>query len=1083
MNTLLFSDINATDLEILDHIPIGILHINVDGIITFSNSKSLAILEEKKENIEGQLMDKIPLLDVSGKPIDKATSPIFNVLQNGISIEGERLRFEQTDGYKELVCDLVPLFSTPKEVCGCLLTFKVSDSQMKLEEQSEERDRYSNESVNAGFWEYSIREKKMTFVGEKVKGILGYSIEERSEEGFWENRIHPNDKGWVVPYHQEQVRLGKSHEYEYRFRKKDGEYIWIRDVIDVEVEDGEPILLRGLMVDISDQRTISKRLVESEMHTDKLVKEAPFSISIYNMKGILVNANEAFNETWQLNKKELIGKFNIFKEKKFTEKSIQTAIKKAFKGQKGAIVTKIDFDEISKDFSINYFPLLDTSGQLSRVVFVTEDITARTDAEHQAKIGEALKQEILNSLDDAILVVDKDGAIISINKRLEIYLKKSPYNNVSVGGNVFSFIDFFEDKELVKSGFERVLNRSATFFDYETKLADNKWYNLKVTQLKKPYGAVISWQNINTRKEIEIALEKSLKKYRNIYNRAPVMMHSINSKAEIMSVSDFWLEKMGYERKEVIGRKTLEFVTEETTVEAKKKIKDFFKKGYAKNEPYQFRTKDGEILEVLLSATSEYDDDGKFERSLAGMVDVTELKNTERQLVENRKNLLEAQRISKIGNYELNLLDDTLVPSTEVNAMMGLSKKDRDISVLDKLLHVSDKEEFFQKLRLAARSGEDFFHIFRINHLKSKRVRWISARGKIRQNESGVNYKMIGTFQDISEQKVAEDKIRRLSDRILLATELAEIGVWEYSSDTQEVYWDLQMHEIFETTSKPIENIKELEAYVVKEDKALIDDIVAKIEKGARFIECDLRLQINDQLKYVRTYTRIIREPNSDVTRFIGVMYDNTTDKELQLKLENSLEEKNVLLKEVHHRVKNNMQLVSSILALKSYDLKDSDAKNLFSEINDRIKSMAVIHDQLYKFYNVSEINIAEYLNHIAGELRILFGTTETSIEVDSDDIVFEVDKALLFGLIVSELVSNAFKHSFNAKKKGVVNIIFKRRKKKNFLSVLNSGQPIPKNILEEKSIGLGISLIKTFARQLNGELTISSKNGFQIEF
>lgn len=964
MSTAAISESETSHEDLLNQISVGILHVNLDGVISFANECCAEILGIKRSELTGRRYFDLSLDHVSqnGLPIEEKDLPLSKVISTGKAVKNFVVGVAVEKQIVWISGSASPFYDPQQELIGGVLSISDTTGMVQLEKENEEKARKNmqlSESVHAVFWEWSLVEDRMIFVSPRVKEMLGYTAEERSVNGFWQGKIHPDDKEWTISFHESQIALGRSHEFQYRFEKKDGEYTWIKDIIDVLVENGKPVLLKGLMVDISRQKTISQKLEESE----------------------------------------------------------------------------------------------------------------------------ALKQEILNSLEDAILVVDKDGTIISINKRLEIYLKKSPYLDVKVGGNVFSFVDFFEEKDLIQSGFEKVLKRTATFFDYETKLADGKWYNLKVTQLKTPYGAVISWQNINTRKEIEIALEKSLKKYRNIYNRAPVMMHSINSKAEIMSVSDFWLEKMGYERKEVIGKRTIDFVTEETQEDALKKVKNFFKIGYSKNVPYQFRTKSGEVLEVLLSATSEYDEEGNFERSLAGMVDVTELKKTERELVENRQNLLEAQRISRIGNYEFDLNNYGFAPSPEAMAMLGLSEDQIDLRTLASVLHISDKDEFLEKLANSIRTGEDFFHIYRIHHMKSGMTRWISARGKVKKDEAGTFCKMIGTLQDISEQKVAEDKIRRLSDRILLATELAEIGVWESSSENDEVYWDKQMYEIFGRKQAPVKNLKELANLVMKDDVRVLEEFNKKIKNGARFIESDLRLIVNNEIKYVRTYTRIIRDSNAHVNRYIGVMYDNTRDKKLQLKLETSLEEKNVLLKEVHHRVKNNMQLVSSILALKSYELEDANAKKLFAEINDRIRSMAVIHDQLYKFYNVSEINISDYLNHIARELRILLGTTNTEIIVDADDKVFEVDKVLLFGLIVSELVSNAFKHSFNIKKQGNVHIIFKKEGKVNSLSVLNDGERVPENILKEKSAGLGISLIKTFAKQLNGELTLSEKNGFQIVF
>ncbi|MEM6831034.1 MAG: PAS domain S-box protein, partial [Bacteroidota bacterium] len=811
----------------------------------------------------------------------------------------------------------------------------------------------------------------------------------------------------------------------------------------------------------------------------------PFSICIHNQDGVLINANPAFEKVWDVKIEDLIGKFNLKKEKSFKPKKFASVIANVFKGQSGDFISQFETPKGNiKDLHVHYFPLKDAESNAYNIIFITEDITARLSAEKEAVEGEAMKQSILDSLEDALLVVNKKGKILSVNQRLQNYLARSKYPSANVGDNVLKFLDYFEERKILKDGLENVLNRTSTFFDYEVKLADRKWYNLKVTQLKKPTGAVISWQNINTRKEIEIALEKSLKKYRNIYNRAPVMMHSMNAEAEIMSVSDFWLEKMGYERKEVIGKKITDFLADESFKEMQGKLIEFYKKKFLRNEPYHFKTKNGEIIEVLLSAASEYDEMGNFERSLTGMVDVTELRNTERALKKSQRNLIDAQRISKIGNYELNLKNYFFNPSAELTAMLGFDSEASGIQEIGNLVYPDDRKEFIQKLDNCRATGEDFFHVFRILHLKTGKTRWISGRGKI-VSGSGVGHdRMVGTFQDISEQRVAEEKIQRLSDRILLATELAKIGVWEHSEEDQEVYWDKNMFEIFDPVKTPIKGVKELSKYIVREETQLFWGIIKKIKLGFRFVEGDLKVKVGGGVKYLKTHTRIIRDENDKISRVIGVLYDITEDKKLQLKLESSLEEKNILLKEVHHRVKNNMQLVSSILALKSYDLNDEESKRTFDEVNERIKSMAVIHDQLYKFYNVSEINIAEYLNHIAGELSVLLGTEKTEIKVEADDKQFDVDKMLLFGLIVSELVSNAFKHSFKGMNKGKVQIIFKTLGSgHNYLAVLNDGKPIPQNIFDNESSGLGLSLIKTFVKQLNGLLSIHPENGIIIRF
>ena len=234
--------------------------------------------------------------------------------------------------------------------------------------------------------------------------------------------------------------------------------------------------------------------------------------------------------------------------------------------------------------------------------------------------------------------------------------------------------------------------------------------------------------------------------------------------------------------------------------------------------------------------------------------------------------------------------------------------------------------------------------------------------------------------------------------------------------------------------------------------------------------------------KYLRNFVRVLRNQKGDLKGLIGVAYDITEDKMLQMKLESSLEEKNVLVKEVHHRVKNNLQLISSILALKSYELEESRSKSIFDEVDSRIKAMSVVHDKLYTFKNVSEIDLNEYLNHISSELQILFGTELIDFKVESDKVILDVEKALSIGQIVSELVSNAIKHSFDKGKEGTIKITLHKEEGKLALRVLNNGRKLPADVLETNS-GLGISLLKTFTKQLQGEVALDPENGIRVRF
>ncbi len=1069
--------------------PFGVIQVDLSGIVIYANASSFKLLGVKNESDLVGVHYESFQWDQFGKdckPLRKQDHSLYAVL-NHEKVITSRIQGAIVNGHRRwFSVNAAPIYNDANELVGGISNFAdITDKIAEGEKQQQDADRYRIliENINAVVWETNIGSQTFSYISPKVKELFGFPQNEWLKEGFWQSRIYEDDKEHVIAYERHKASDVDNYQLEYRIVHKNGSLIWVRDLVEVVKMDGEPRILRGLMLDISDQKNARLQLKESEQRYKQMITEAPYAISIYNKDGLLIAANSKCEEYWQVDLNEYIGKFNIHENDLFTKQSQIDTINRAFSGLSGEVTTKIPLTHSgdSRHYRIKYYPLFNSKNELDNVVYITEDITENIEAEEKIKQEEALKQGVLDALDEAILVVDGSGIVISINKNLKAYVKNRSFSELSIGKSVFDFIKFLDNSDFLRSGLESILSQEIRVLDHEVKLGDGIWYNMRATPLDTPFGAVIAWQNINTRKEIEMALEKSLKKYRNIYNKAPVMMHSINEKLEIVSVSDFWLEKMGYERNEVIGKTPVDFLSEDSMSAVAGNLKKLFSEGSVKNVEYKYRKKSGELMNVLLSAVAEYDENGNFERSITGMLDVTDLKAAEQKLQESQFKLLESQRISKIANYEYETLTGDFEPSDEMVAMMGFSKDQRDISVIQELIHPEDVTEFATKLEKCIREGKDFFHIYRIKHLRTGKIKWISGRGKMIKNERGKVVKMIGTVQDITEQKFAEQKIKRLTDRILLATEIANLGVWEYDRETDEIFWEDQMYAIFTNTKEPL-SLKELQANFVDSDKEFVTEGLRLIRSGINFLEGEMRLNIQDEVKYLRSFTRILRDHNGKLRGMVGVIYDITIDKKLQMQLESSLDEKNVLIKEVHHRVKNNMQLISSILALKSYELEDDKSKVIFEEINLRIKAMSVIHDNLYTFDNVSEIDIGEYLKSISSKLQIIQGTTGIKIKVESDNIILDVEKALLIGLVVSELVGNAIKHGFVNRKGGKIEIIFKKKDDLYSLTVVNDGAKIPVDVLQ-RSTGLGVSLVKTFVKQLNGKIVTTENNGFTVSF
>jgi two-component sensor histidine kinase/PAS domain-containing protein len=462
------------------------------------------------------------------------------------------------------------------------------------------------------------------------------------------------------------------------------------------------------------------------------------------------------------------------------------------------------------------------------------------------------------------------------------------------------------------------------------------------------------------------------------------------------------------------------------------------------------------------------------------------LKKAERQLKHNREDLLEAQSIARIGNFELDFSKQTFTSSTVFDQILEIGNaQQKRFELFKEVVPGGDFPSLTTIFNKVFSEKKSLEYVGAFKTLKSHRTVWLQCLGRI-VSENGIAIKMVGTIQDVTKNKTAEIEIQKLSDRLKLAMEGANIGVWEADLVSGKLHWEATMYDLFQV-EPPIqmEKLNELVGNVHLDDKTVVEKIKADLAKGIELIDYDFRIILPEGTRHLRAITRQIKAPSGKAYRMVGVVIDISRDRELLKRLEQSLSDKDILIKEVHHRVKNNMQMISSILAIKALDLTDQDSKNIFEDCTVRIKSMAVVHDQLYRFYNVSEIDISGYLHHLLSGLNALMGGQSGNyvIEIESEEFKMDVDIALLCGLIVSELVANAFKHGFKGHSEGKIQVIFKNDGVKRRLLVTNTGNLMPEDVLEIKTTSLGMSLIRTFTTQLSGQVSKHPNNGILIEF
>lgn len=196
-----------------------------------------------------------------------------------------------------------------------------------------------------------------------------------------------------------------------------------------------------------------------------------------------------------------------------------------------------------------------------------------------------------------------------------------------------------------------------------------------------------------------------------------------------------------------------------------------------------------------------------------------------------------------------------------------------------------------------------------------------------------------------------------------------------------------------------------------------------------------------------------------------------------------ALKEKELLVKEVHHRVKNNFQIIASLLELQAKSITDEKALAFANESKNRLKSMALIHQKLYQDKE-GLINFDQYIRQLINEVSALHNSKDkVDIHIFTNNLFFDIDTALPLGLIVNELVTNAYKYAFSNTINGVLHItINKINNGKYKLTVLDNGPGIPNEYSAKSSEGFGLNLVNRLVKQLNGTLSIYNNNGTCIE-
>ncbi len=277
-------------------------------------------------------------------------------------------------------------------------------------------------------------------------------------------------------------------------------------------------------------------------------------------------------------------------------------------------------------------------------------------------------------------------------------------------------------------------------------------------------------------------------------------------------------------------------------------------------------------------------------------------------------------------------------------------------------------------------------------------------------------------------------------------------------------------------------------------DRIHPDDLASVLGCVSQLLEmeqltCEYRFLHRDgSYRWLRDGMKLLRDPQGQPVEIIGSIIDITDRKWAEDQIHASLEEKEVLLKEIHHRVKNNLQVISSLLKLQAGYIKDDRILEVFKESQNRVRAMALIHEKLYQSDDLAKTDFAEYVRSLVTDLFRSYSVSSRLIKlnVQVENVRLSIDTAIPCGLIINELISNSLKYAFSPGQAGEITIHLSSKTEDYYtLIVQDNGSGLPTDLNFRNTRSLGLQLVCSLTKQLHGTIDLECQHGavFKITF
>jgi PAS domain S-box-containing protein len=609
------------------------------------------------------------------------------------------------------------------------------------------------------------------------------------------------------------------------------------------------------------------------------------------------------------------------------------------------------------------------------------------------------------------------------------------------------------------------------------------WFELSIQPVRE--GIFILSMDITERRHMEEELRQSEEKYRIIVETANEGIWITDAERKTVLVNQAMAGMLGFTMEEMEGRTPSDFL-DAGQESIRVKTSAALKKGGKTHQEFKFRRKDGSDLWVISSASPVFDSEGRYTRTISMLIDITERKRVEVALRESEERF----RLFMDNSPTIAWIKDEqgryVFLSRAFEFRFGV-KLDTWLGKTDEELLPAEVAEAFRRNDLAVLDGgQPILVTEEVLDLDGCRSFWLNSKFLF-LDSAGYRF-VAGIGLDITERKLTEKALSQIREDLDRAQKVGQIGSWRLDVLHNVLTWSDENHRIFGLPKETPLTYETFLETVHPDDRPYVDAQWKASLSGEPY-DIEHRIIADGEVKWVREKAYLEFDEAKNLLGGFGITQDISAHKQAEEKIQASLREKETLLRELSHRTKNNLNVISSLISLQIGSLQDPRLADLFRDMQSRILTMSLIHEKLYQSSELSSINIRAYITDLTD--AILSGyrveREKMTVRLEIENILFSIDDVIPCGLIINELMSNSLKYAFPEGRSGEIWITLQQLADEEILlNYRDSGVGFAGGFDWSKTKSLGLKLVQRLVtQQLRGKIEFHAESGpgFLIRF